>query len=195
MGDINSCDATTVDVVEDWVPRDAWVSDCDAAKAAVTPSSATSPKRPASRGAGANARPSSSCSSKDCMDLRLVQARRAQSLTSLASTPSTASPAHLSQPESRDFSSSSTSFGSLGSRPASVVGQSDSDVALADARQRAKMSLEMLQMELKGFGDAVAVRYASWPLGCTVKVATRAPIEGHGADSPDSSSLLGKFVS
>merc|ERR1712125_264479 len=102
------------------------------------------------------------------------QARRAQLQPSVASTPSTSSPAHLSRPES--FGSSCTSFASFGSRPAtssSVGGPPEHDTALAEARQRAQMSLEMLQMELKGFGDAVAVRYASWPPGCSVKIVTR----------------------
>lgn len=49
---------------------------------------------------------------------------------------------------------------------------------LCEARQRANNSLEALQMNLKGFGGAVAVRYMSWPEGCFVQLT---------CDSDDSS--------
>uniref|UniRef100_A0A7S4Q3M1 Uncharacterized protein n=1 Tax=Alexandrium monilatum TaxID=311494 RepID=A0A7S4Q3M1_9DINO len=41
---------------------------------------------------------------------------------------------------------------------------------LVEARQRADDSLEALRLELKGFGGALAVRYASWPAGAAVEV-------------------------
>jgi hypothetical protein len=60
------------------------------------------------------------------------------------------------------------------------------------------MSLESLQMELKGFGGAVAVRYASWPQGCSVRIATDALARDEGGSNimdTAPSSLQGKFVS
>eukprot|EP00931_Biecheleriopsis_adriatica_P056384 TRINITY_DN33411_c0_g2_i1.p1 TRINITY_DN33411_c0_g2~~TRINITY_DN33411_c0_g2_i1.p1 ORF type:complete len:264 (-),score=23.94 TRINITY_DN33411_c0_g2_i1:54-845(-) len=42
---------------------------------------------------------------------------------------------------------------------------------LSEARHKSNESMEALRLNLQGFGGAVAVRYASWPVGCPVEVS------------------------
>lgn len=45
------------------------------------------------------------------------------------------------------------------------------ELKLSQARQKSNEVMEALRMELRGFGAAVALRYASWPEGAVVEVA------------------------
>eukprot|EP00928_Gymnodinium_smaydae_P040900 TRINITY_DN27700_c0_g1_i1.p1 TRINITY_DN27700_c0_g1~~TRINITY_DN27700_c0_g1_i1.p1 ORF type:complete len:430 (-),score=20.06 TRINITY_DN27700_c0_g1_i1:358-1566(-) len=115
---------------------------------------------------------------------------------SAVSTPSTATPAFspgstsetprsLSRSASQSFGSFSRPSSSYGSRPGSSSDpppdmRSAVDDELDAARQRSNMSYESLRMQLSGFGNAVALRYASWPAGCHLRVSC-----GDTSDYPD----------
>mmetsp|Transcript_9386 Transcript_9386/g.16633 ORF Transcript_9386/g.16633 Transcript_9386/m.16633 type:complete len:266 (+) Transcript_9386:68-865(+) len=45
------------------------------------------------------------------------------------------------------------------------------EVQLSQARQKSNESMEALRLNLRGLGSAVAVRYTSWPVGCSVEVS------------------------
>eukprot|EP00929_Paragymnodinium_shiwhaense_P000362 TRINITY_DN100608_c0_g1_i1.p1 TRINITY_DN100608_c0_g1~~TRINITY_DN100608_c0_g1_i1.p1 ORF type:complete len:381 (+),score=55.63 TRINITY_DN100608_c0_g1_i1:120-1262(+) len=133
------------------------------------------------------------------------------------STPSTATPASLSRSASDGFglgfaaplsrptsSCSSRPFeppGQGGSPSAPVDGEAtdplggqEATARLSEARQRANNSLEALQMNLKGFGGAVAVRYMSWPVGCFVQISGDAGEGGgFGADDVRPLRTFGRF--
>mmetsp|Transcript_36148 Transcript_36148/g.114947 ORF Transcript_36148/g.114947 Transcript_36148/m.114947 type:complete len:248 (+) Transcript_36148:139-882(+) len=109
----------------------------------------------------------------------------------LAGTPSTRTPASGSRglssfasPEVADSGNGSQAASSDGFDSASGQQGVNTDHRLSQARQRANESFEALRMELKGFGGAVAVRYASWPVGAAVEVMC--PVgAADGASDPD----------
>lgn len=74
-------------------------------------------------------------------------------------------------PSARAAAAAATSAVAAAAASRAVASSSSADQRLSQARQRCKDSLEALCMELKGFGGAVAVRYASWPPGARVQVA------------------------
>mmetsp|Transcript_88575 Transcript_88575/g.258911 ORF Transcript_88575/g.258911 Transcript_88575/m.258911 type:complete len:242 (-) Transcript_88575:48-773(-) len=94
--------------------------------------------------------------------------RRGSAVTPSTFTPASGSRAlsSLASPDvdSGNNSEAACSDGFDAGRPVSTEGR------LLQARQHADDSLEALRMELKGFGGAVAVRYASWPAGAAVEV-------------------------
>mmetsp|Transcript_117643 Transcript_117643/g.340089 ORF Transcript_117643/g.340089 Transcript_117643/m.340089 type:complete len:289 (-) Transcript_117643:223-1089(-) len=95
-----------------------------------------------------------------------------RSLPRRAPTPSTITPGSGSRRTSVSNSPADT-FSEASSSSAFTGGGAEDPAPerrLTEARQRAAESLEALQLELKGFGGAVAVRYASWPTGTMLEV-------------------------
>mmetsp|Transcript_8809 Transcript_8809/g.16804 ORF Transcript_8809/g.16804 Transcript_8809/m.16804 type:complete len:249 (+) Transcript_8809:243-989(+) len=113
-------------------------------------------------------------------------------LSSRAATPSTFTPASgsrglsslASSPEiadSGDGSEAACSDGFDAAISGGCRGGSTPELRLSQARQHANDSLEALRMELMGFGGAVAVRYASWPIGAAVEVLS--PVGQGGSEA------------
>jgi len=116
-----------------------------------------------------------------------------------AITPSTYTPASGSRPlssvatpevDSGANSEAACSDGFDAGRPATT------EHLLVQARQRADDSLEALRMELKGFGGALALRYASWPAGAAVEVmcAIGSTSSNAGLDISQGGSLPARLV-
>jgi len=105
------------------------------------------------------------------------------------STPSTVASNNMSR------TTSSLSSTACGSRPtssaASISSSSQSNdpnvkLQLKEARQRAKASFAALQSELRGSAHATPARYATWPIGCVVKIAVEDPAYSGAFASDDS---------
>lgn len=95
-------------------------------------------------------------------------------LSSLASSPEFADSGNVSEAACSDGFDTTSNGGGWGCH-------SHPEARLSHARQHANDSLEALRMELMGFGGAVAVRYASWPMGATVEVLS--PVGQGGPES------------
>ncbi|CAK0856531.1 unnamed protein product [Prorocentrum cordatum] len=125
--------------------------------------------------------------------------------------PATPSTGHDPQGNSRPSTSPSQTACSWQGDLALQQAPFQGDERLLQARQRAKDSMEALQLELRGFGGAVSVRYASWPPDCRVEVSLgdaelgERHLAGRGSDaswggagpagpSGGASHLRGRFV-